>query len=192
MITGPALQALFTHLDLSPGFWPALKLFGSKVNNLHESVGGFHERSSCPRSYPDNAENDLFEFSYIAKHVEQHGRPNSYDPWSVRQIGVSHQYNSSRNQSTFIIINPSAMLVDRIDALMKPEELIVSKEMANRKDTSMLDVHRLILCTVTEQWSQYVTYLESMYKDIVSAYFPFHILPCEYFIVYIKTYQAHI
>jgi hypothetical protein len=40
-------------------------------------------------------------------------------------------------------------------------------------------MHRLILCAVTEHWSQYVAYLESVYKDIVcgqfSLSFPFGI-----------------
>lgn len=42
-ISKNAAQALFTHLDISPGFWAVLKLFGSKENAEHESIGGFNE-----------------------------------------------------------------------------------------------------------------------------------------------------
>jgi hypothetical protein len=42
-ISKSASQALFTHLDVSPGFWTVLKMFGSKENAEHESLGGFNE-----------------------------------------------------------------------------------------------------------------------------------------------------
>jgi hypothetical protein len=42
-ISKGAAQALFTHLDISPGFWAVLKLFGSKENAERESMGGFNE-----------------------------------------------------------------------------------------------------------------------------------------------------
>jgi hypothetical protein len=42
-ISDQTAQTLFTHLDISPGFWAVLKLFGSKENAEHESAGGFNE-----------------------------------------------------------------------------------------------------------------------------------------------------
>jgi len=42
-ISKNAVQAIFTHLDISPGFWAVLKLFGSKENAERESLGGFNE-----------------------------------------------------------------------------------------------------------------------------------------------------
>src|SRR5277367_6248762 len=94
------------------------------------------------------------EFSFTAKHVEEHGRSDAYDPWSIRQIGVHHKFLAARNQNTFVLLNPSLGLIKRMDSL--------------GYNTEALKLHRLILCTVTERWIQYLAYLELVCKDIVS------------------------
>jgi hypothetical protein len=148
-ITSTATQALFTHFGVSPGFWSVLKLFGRKESDDHEAAGGFNEFATS-----DN--DDSFEISYTAKHTEEHNRPEraAYDPWSVRQIGVDHKHDANTKSDTFVLVNPSATLRGKIDGLVA--------------DTKALDVHRLILCTVTERWGQYLAHLEAVCKDIVS------------------------
>lgn len=144
-ISKDAAQALFTHLDVSPGFWAVVKLFGSKENAEHESAGGFNEGVW--------GDNDLsFEISYTAKHVEEHGRSEVYDPWSIRQLGVYHKYDAARNQNIFILLNPSTPLTKRFEE-MDP-------------GTSALGIHCLILGAMTERWTQYLAYLEFQCKTI--------------------------
>jgi hypothetical protein len=164
-ISSGATQALFTHFDISPGFWTVLKLFGCKESGDHEAAGGFNE---LVRSDED----DSFEISYTAKHAEEHNRPEraAYDPWSIRQIGVDHKYDAEKKTNTFVLVNPSNALIERINGLSP--------------DTEMLDVHRLILCAVTERWGQYLAYLESVCKDIVSILTSYH------FILYGEKYIA--
>ncbi|KAH8746477.1 hypothetical protein F5882DRAFT_446318 [Hyaloscypha sp. PMI_1271] len=130
-ISKSASQALFTHLDVSPGFWTVLKMFGSKENAEHESLGGFNEGL-----WSDN--DASFEFSYTAKHVEEHGRTGVYDPWSIRQTGVYHKYDAAENRNTFILLNPSTPLTKRFE----------DKD----PSTQALGIHCLILSAMTERW----------------------------------------
>jgi hypothetical protein len=148
-ISCDATQSLFTHFNISPGFWPVLKLFGCKESDEHEAAGGFNELVTSDVD-------DSFEISYTAKHAEEHNRTERalYDPWSIRQIGVNYRYDAKTKSNIFVIVNPSNALIKRIEGLA-PE-------------TEMLDVHRLILCAITERWSQYLAHLESVCKDIVS------------------------
>lgn len=140
-----AAQRLFTYLDISPGFWAVLKLFGSKENADHESAGGFNEGV-----WNDN--DDSFEISYTAKHAEEHGRADVYDPWSIRQLGVHHKYDAANDQNVFMLLNPSKPLTRRLDEM--------------DSGTSALDIHLLILCDITRRWAHYLAYLESRVKEI--------------------------
>lgn len=123
------------------------------------SPGALYMTSSLalPKAFISRGRHNIayifLEFSYTAKHVEEHGRAGAYDPWSIRQIGVHHKYIAARNQNVFVLLNPSSSLVKRIDSLLP--------------DTEMLNLHRLILCAVTERWIQYLGYLEIICKDIV-------------------------
>ncbi|OKL58097.1 hypothetical protein UA08_06717 [Talaromyces atroroseus] len=156
-ITAPAAQALFTHFGISPGFWHVVKKFGSKVSNDQDIGGGFNElvlpAASDARTSESSSEIS-FEISYTAKHAEEHFRPEraSYDPWSIRQIGVEHRYDPATDANIFVILNPSRTLVQRINAL--------------GSDTQTLDVHRLVLGAVTERWGEYLAHLESVCKEI--------------------------
>jgi hypothetical protein len=159
-ITAPAAQALLTHFCISPGFWHVVKKFGSKTSNDQDLGGGFNELVLPATATLDG----FFELSYTAKHVEQHCRPErcNYDPWSIRQIGVGHRYDPASNANTVVVVNPSKALVQRINEV--------------GADTHMLDIHRLVLGAVTERWGEYLVYLESVCKEIVSVYSPIYAL----------------
>lgn len=122
-----------------------MKLFGSKANGEHELVGGFNEGVQSD-------DDQSFEISYTAKHVEEHGRQGVHDPWSIRQLGVYCKYDATNDQTVFILLNPSKSLTRRLEE--------------KNFDGGALGIHRLIQCAIAERWTDYLTHLESQCKDI--------------------------
>lgn len=146
-ISAKAIQELFTSLKISPGFWSVVKRFGVKDQEekcVHESSGGFNEESWEPFS-------KSYGFSYNVKYVEHHGR-ETYDPWSMRQIGLHHEYDHETQNNTFIILNPSKALTSRLNNVTAPIEPVA--------------IHRMVLASVTERWNDYLAYLEYCFGDI--------------------------
>jgi hypothetical protein len=68
---------------------------------------------------------------------------------------VLHKYDSVNDQTTFILLNPSKPLSGRLEE-MDPS-------------IDALGIHHLTLCAMTERWYDYLAYLESRVKDIVSS-----------------------
>jgi hypothetical protein len=69
-------------------------------------------------------------------------------------MGINYKDDTARGLNTFVVLNPSQALVERIDDISP--------------DDNMLDIHRLILCAAMERWNQYLAHIENLCKDIVS------------------------
>src|SRR4051794_18841422 len=101
----------------------------------------------------------ISELSYIVKHVEEHGRESSDDPWSIRQMGVYHQQDSSLDRNTFIILNPSKTFQRRLR----------DTQTISGKLPSWEDIHKLLASCSTVAWKRYISYHESHISKLVSS-----------------------
>lgn len=88
------------------------------------------------------------------KHVEENGRSEAFDPWSVRQVGLYHNYDAVLNNNLFVVVNPHKALVKMLEQ--------------QNAEIDPLEIHRLVLRSVTERWSQYLAHLETLCSEIVS------------------------
>jgi hypothetical protein len=102
-----------------------------------------------------NFANVASESCFLLQHVEQHGREEQSDPWSIRQTGVYHRSDKALNQDTDLIVNPSDRLQERL------KELKASTSAA-------ADVSLLLMSTTTRNWRPYLDYLESRLDILVS------------------------
>lgn len=102
-----------------------------------------------------NLANVASESCFLLQHVEQHGREEQSDPWSIRQTGVYHRSDKALNQDTDLIVNPSDRLQERL------KELKASTSAA-------ADVSLLLMSTTTRNWRPYLDYLESRLDVLVS------------------------
>jgi hypothetical protein len=102
-----------------------------------------------------NFANVASESCFLLQHVEQHGREEQSDPWSIRQTGVYHRSDKALNQDTDLIVNPSDRLQERL------KELKASTSAA-------ADVSLLLMSTTTRNWRPYLDYLESRLDVLVS------------------------
>lgn len=101
------------------------------------------------------------ELCYLAKHAETHGREGAHDPWSMRQIGLYHKMDLASKQDTFVILNPSQTIIRRLKVFKEAQRGRDSKD-------TWIELHLLVLTSVTEKWKWYVSYLEEKFLGIVS------------------------
>lgn len=95
------------------------------------------------------------EMTYLVKHVEEHGREEISEKWSIRQTGVYHRSCKVYGE-TFLVLNPSRSLQTRI------KEFVTAK-----KNPAAQDVHAAILSASMENWRWYTSDLEHRYLYMV-------------------------
>lgn len=97
----------------------------------------------------------------MLKCVEQHGREDVEDPWSVRQYLVYQHSSNSDNESAFVVVNPSAsrMLRDKLIVLQNAKTNLPCRT----------KIHLMMVAAATENWSTYVSWLESKVHPLVST-----------------------
>lgn len=109
----------------------------------------------------------LSETSYIFKHVEEHGRAETSDKWSIRQIGVYHRGSQSKAQN-MIIFNPSTSLQKQLKRLLNL-----------RGKPSSWNLHRAILSSSATKWRWFINDVESRYIDMVINFLERLLVICE-------------
>jgi hypothetical protein len=85
-----------------------------------------------------------------------------YDPWSVRQTAVYQQYDSKRDRNVFFLISPSQRLKDVL-------QVALAHQTENTTPSNAFDLHRIILCTLHDNWRLYLRGLEKLLSTLVSV-----------------------
>lgn len=109
-------------------------------------------------SNDDNSANiELLETAFLLKHVEEHGREDQVDPWSIRQLGVYTSVDSD-GSACVVVINPSITFQQRLKSLrnQRPEAV------------GFKDVISLLLSSASSQWRSYLHELELGFEELVS------------------------
>jgi hypothetical protein len=94
------------------------------------------------------------ESTFLLKHVERHEREEQSDPWSIRQMGIYFQANKSLGQNTFILINASKRVQQRMKA-------------GSETAFGAAEMHLLMLSTIMHGWREYLDYLEHRLDVVV-------------------------
>jgi hypothetical protein len=140
------VRKILTRFEVFPPFVDVLRTFGQKTGFEDDSSGAFHFRNDSRAS--------VYETTYLVKHVEEHGRLESQEPWSIRQMGVYHKSGGSSGD-VFIIINPSLPFRRRLK---------YARENGSRPCSRAL--HAMILSCTMENWRWYITDLEKRYLQM--------------------------
>ncbi|TVY81366.1 Serine/threonine-protein kinase dkf-1 [Lachnellula suecica] len=109
-----------------------------------------------------------FECAYGFRYVELNHRkglvsPESldYDPWSVRQMAVYQQYNSSMDRLTFVLIAPSKKARERLHAAVR-------RSIDSKRCLNAFDLHRILISTLHENWRLYIRSLDKLLTEQAS------------------------
>ncbi|KAH8655059.1 hypothetical protein BGZ60DRAFT_546694 [Tricladium varicosporioides] len=129
LISERGLRMLLSHFQVFPAFVDVITAFGGQTSS----------------------ESDSFKCCYITKHVDEHGREDSDEPWSIRQIGVYHQRNSWLDTDTFIILNPSKSFQQRLK-----DAMTISGHLPTWRD-----IHTLSASCSATPWRRFIGDMES-------------------------------
>ncbi|OAL46041.1 hypothetical protein IQ07DRAFT_647681 [Pyrenochaeta sp. DS3sAY3a] len=147
-ISENALRSLIHHFNIFPAFIDIVCAFGKLTSESSDSLGG------CYKWERENAK----ECCYLLKNVEKHGREDSSEPWSIRQLGLYHQCDSASGNDTFIILNPT----------MSFQQRLKNAQLKTGTTPTWQDIHNLALSHCTWQWRWYVTYWEAKLNELIS------------------------
>ncbi|KAF2111930.1 hypothetical protein BDV96DRAFT_580879 [Lophiotrema nucula] len=147
-ISENGIRLLLDKLQAFPAFIDVICAFGKLSTETSDSLGGCYSWK----------QGNVSELCYLLKTVEQHGRAESAEPWSIRQLGIYHQHNPDLGSDTFIVLNPTTSFQKRLkDAQVKMGAAPVWR-----------DIHMLALSHATWQWRWYLTYWESKLSQLTS------------------------
>ncbi|KAI0411370.1 hypothetical protein F5X98DRAFT_383864 [Xylaria grammica] len=142
-VTSEFFDSLADTLGVFPFFLESVLRFDIKSKDDNNTWHGFHSR----RRLTDGGN---VETCYMLHFFENNGSTEG-DPWSPRQTAVYHQYYASGNQSSWILINPSARLEESLQA--EPEG--VSRLTLSGK-SSAARFHVLFINSALRNWPDYI------------------------------------
>ena len=154
LATSSAMNRLLAHFDVFPQFLGYLHSFGLRINAVGEDLPTISIQHNGPRS-------NLFEVCYDIRYPEKNGRGTG-DPWSIRHTAVYYQYDSSKDTSMSILIQPSKMLTSQIDVLLTGENPVSCR--------SILIQHAAFVSSGT-LWKYFVADMEKELNALVCATF---------------------
>jgi hypothetical protein len=159
-----------------PDFLAIVCLFCEKVRPVEESFSRFFINYSNQQdpglmsqgfdysmlSFLSSINYDLIQvgIGYNIKYVSRHGRKFPKDPFSIREVGVYQQFSSRSQTNSWVILQAPAPLQDRL-----------RRALGNSNDTApgqQFHLHPMILLCVSEDWREYLSYLEEEFSLLVS------------------------
>jgi hypothetical protein len=82
------------------------------------------------------------------------------DPFSIREVGVYQHFSSSSQKSSWVILQASDQLKDRLRrAFQDCDDTLPLKQFL---------LHSMILLDVSEDWREYLIYLEEEFSKLVN------------------------
>ncbi|KAF2191181.1 hypothetical protein K469DRAFT_746598 [Zopfia rhizophila CBS 207.26] len=140
LISEKALRRLLHHFKVFPVFLDVLCAFGRQTSSTSDSLGGYHSQTNGTKS------------------VEEHGREESQEPWSIRQMCIYHQQDKSFDNNNFIIINLTKSFQHRLK----------DARAHTTNPPTWREIHTLAVSYSTWHWRWYLGFWESKLSQLIS------------------------
>ncbi len=105
------------------------------------------------------------ELCYILKYVEMDAGSSSLVPWSIRQMVIYQKLDMNTQETTCIIIQPSA------DVRRRKDEVAESTKSCQDLSEHWTSLHSLLLGTLNRNWASYLKCLDIEVEKLVSIEF---------------------
>jgi hypothetical protein len=102
----------------------------------------------------------MTDIGYNIKYVAKHGRTFPKDPFSVREVGVYQHFSSANQQCNWVFLQASDQLKERLRRAFQSGN--------DTQPIRQLLFHSMVLLDVSEDWREYLSYLEEEFSKIVS------------------------
>ncbi|KAM3069736.1 hypothetical protein ACMFMG_010446 [Clarireedia jacksonii] len=156
-------RKLCTCLEVHPDFLAIVYLFCEKVRPVEESFSHFLINYSNQQDPGLMSQGFDYSIGYNIKYVSRHGRKFPKDPFSIREVGVYQRFSSRSQTNSWVILQAPVPLQDRL-----------RRALGNSNDTApgqQFQLHPMILLCVSEDWRDYLSYLEEEFSLLVDRGF---------------------
>lgn len=84
------------------------------------------------------------------------------DPFSIRETGIYHSFNTDTNESSWVFIQASNILEEQLkNCFAQPNEA---------KTILQFKIHGIVLQAALDGWRDYLVYLEETFSNLVSPH----------------------
>ncbi|KAF2682038.1 hypothetical protein K458DRAFT_433038 [Lentithecium fluviatile CBS 122367] len=159
-------RRLFTRLGVHPGFLDVVFLFREKLGPVEEGFSSAFVDISPPAVHDIQAgttQGCSYHIGYNIKYVARHGRALPNDPFSIREVGVYQYFSSDTQQSNWVLLQASDRINDRLRRAFQSCDDTLPK--------MQFLLHSIILLDGSEDWREYMIYLEDEFTKLVDKGF---------------------
>ena len=171
------LTLCLTYLEVMPEFLDLLMIFGKQSRPQHFYQSSFRYRSRLSAYGIKTASRQLIapelgwsgqdlQICYNLKSVE----PSSQGdwPWSIRDSAIDHSFDVKSTRVIWIIVKGNSLIEERIrSATTDPNTVELSSfETPGEAFTSTLMTHLLFCELVSENWNQFLVFIEARSHEI--------------------------
>ncbi|CZR52532.1 uncharacterized protein PAC_02409 [Phialocephala subalpina] len=159
-------RKLFTRLRVDPSFLDIVHVFCEKVRPVEEGFNGFffnHSDQAIWGSLTVNNKDSSYSIGYNVKYVARHGRTTPKDPFSIREVGVYQHYSSLTQKCSWVFLQASEQLQDRLRRTFQHCD--------DTAPSNQFLLHSMILLSLSEDWRDYLVYLEEEFSMLVDRGF---------------------
>ena len=103
----------------------------------------------------------LLDIGYNIKYIAKHGRRYPTDPFSIREIGVYQHFSSPDQRCQWVFLQAPDQLKDRLRRNLQCFD--------DNPPMRQILQHSMLLLEVSEDWREYLVYLEEEFSKIVST-----------------------
>ncbi|OAL46355.1 hypothetical protein IQ07DRAFT_148192 [Pyrenochaeta sp. DS3sAY3a] len=166
LISEEHFRRLFTRLHVHPCFLDVVFLFQEKIRPVEEGLSSLFvdivpQTSSMERS--SKSHDCSYYIGYNIKYVAKHGRVVPKDPFSIREVGVYQHFVCSTQQCTWVILQASDQLKVRLKSAFN--------DFQDNMPAKQVLLHSMIILDVSEDWREYLVYLEDEFSGLVDKGF---------------------
>ncbi|KAF1927264.1 uncharacterized protein M421DRAFT_65877 [Didymella exigua CBS 183.55] len=159
-------RRLFTQMAVHPNFLDVVRLFCEKTGPVEEGFSSLFIHMSerdHSRDLSTPGRDCSYYIGYNIKYVAKHGRRYPTDPFSIREIGVYQHFSSSDRQCRWVFLQAPDQLKNRLRHNLGCFD--------NDLPMNQVLQHSMLLLEVSEDWREYLMYLEEEFSRIVDRGF---------------------
>jgi hypothetical protein len=167
------MKTLLVRIGVFSSFTNILSCFGFENGPNQDGRGGFYENSRKDKTGALSTlcffllscvlwltSTTVLETAYLLKHVEH--KAGSNIPWSIRQMAVYQNFNCTTKTSSNILLQTSQNVQKQVFELVQEGTMAVFPD-------HWKNVHEIHLSSLSNNWIDYIKFLESKISDIVSS-----------------------
>lgn len=154
---------LAQYCSSSPAFLNLALELGFKISDTEENCGTLYYRL---HSSDKDCQIESYEITYSVRYIEEHGRDELIDPWSLRHVVVHQRYFFTKNLSTWVVIQVPSSIRGQLERAISAAGSIGRLPAAAGPHPMAL--HALFLISSQRHWDAYIKYLFEQHAEMVT------------------------